>query len=217
MTIISKTKFLEFKSAKSPANKDWYYVRRTNDTASHDSAVVITTLIKTENGYDFLLFNTNRPPLSAENKAKYCLESPAGLIGDVDKNEDDVVRNKKSKNADMAISVIKTLLKPKLFAIDDMERAYLQVAQNNIPMMSPSPVKKLGTKLHELMVAAAMASKAEGLTPEDKTHIRNKLFVDVMEELKKYEIYWRPAKDDPVLSDMTKVREIILSKCFVGE
>lgn len=87
MTIISKTKFLEFKSTKSPANKDWFYVRRTNDTASHDSAVVITTLIKTENGYDFLLFNTNRPPLTAENKAKFCLESPAGLIGDNDCNE----------------------------------------------------------------------------------------------------------------------------------
>lgn len=87
MTIITKTKFLEFKSAKSPANKDWFYVRRTNDTASHDSAVVITTLIKTENGYDFLLFNTNRPPLTAENKAKFCLESPAGLIGDNDCNE----------------------------------------------------------------------------------------------------------------------------------
>ena len=88
MTIISKTKFLEFKSAKSPANKDWFYVRRTNDTADHDSAVVITTLIKTSYGYNFLLFKTNRPPLTAENKAKFCLESPAGLIGDINCNED---------------------------------------------------------------------------------------------------------------------------------
>lgn len=87
MTIISKTKFLEFKSAKSPTNKDWFYVRRTNDTNKHDSAVVITTLIKTEEGFDFLLFNTNRPPLTAENKAKFCLESPAGLIGDINCNE----------------------------------------------------------------------------------------------------------------------------------
>ena len=87
MTIISKTKFLEFKSAKSPSNKDWYYVRRTNDTTEHDSAVVITTLVKKENEYNFLLFKTVRPPISAENKAKYCLESAAGLIGDNDCKE----------------------------------------------------------------------------------------------------------------------------------
>lgn len=113
MTIISKTKFLEFKSAKSPANKDWYYVRRTNDTASHDSAVVITTLIKTENGYDFLLFNTNRPPLSAENKAKYCLESPAGLIGDVDKNEDVIECAKKELLEEAGLNASKIYLELK--------------------------------------------------------------------------------------------------------
>ena len=87
MSIISKTKFLEFKSAKAPSGKDWFYVRRTNDTNKHDSAVVITTLVKKNNEYNFLLFKTNRPPISAENKAKYCLESPAGLIGDNDCNE----------------------------------------------------------------------------------------------------------------------------------
>ena len=87
MTIISKTKFLEFKSAKSPSNKDWYYVRRTNDTNKHDSAVVITTLVKKDNEYNFLLFKTVRPPIYAENKAKFCLESAAGLIGDNDSNE----------------------------------------------------------------------------------------------------------------------------------
>ena len=82
MTIITKTKYLEFKSVKSPSNKDWFYVRRTNDTKDHDSAVVITTLVKQEGEYNFLLLKTNRPPLSAEGKAKFCLESPAGLIGD---------------------------------------------------------------------------------------------------------------------------------------
>lgn len=86
--ILYNTKFLEFKSAKSPSNKDWYYVRRTNDTNEHDSAVVITTLVKKDNEYNFLLFKNVRPPLSAENKAKYCLESPAGLIGDINCNED---------------------------------------------------------------------------------------------------------------------------------
>lgn len=87
MTIISTTKFLEFKSTPSPSGKDWYYVRRTNDANEHDSAVVITTLVKKNNEYNFLLFKTNRPPITAENKAIYCLESPAGLIGDTDCNE----------------------------------------------------------------------------------------------------------------------------------
>lgn len=87
MEIITKTKFLEFKSAKSPSNKDWFYVRRTNDTPNKDSAVVITTLVKYNNEYNFLLLKTTRPPLSAENKAKYCLEVPAGLIADNDCNE----------------------------------------------------------------------------------------------------------------------------------
>lgn len=87
MNIISKTKFLEFKSAKSPANKDWYYVRRTNDTNKHDSAVVITTLVKKDNEFYFLLFKTVRPPIQAENKAIYCLESAAGLIGDNNSKE----------------------------------------------------------------------------------------------------------------------------------
>ena len=45
MTIITKTKFLDFKSTKTSENKEWYYVRRTNDTNKHDSAVVITTLV----------------------------------------------------------------------------------------------------------------------------------------------------------------------------
>ncbi|MGN0004375.1 MAG: NUDIX domain-containing protein [Candidatus Gastranaerophilaceae bacterium] len=89
MTIISSSKFLDFKSAKSPQGHDWYYVKRNNDSESHDSAVVITTLVKNKNTneYDFLLMKTKRPPLYAENKSDFCIESPAGLIGDVNENE----------------------------------------------------------------------------------------------------------------------------------
>ncbi len=87
MKIITKSKFLEFKCAKSPDNKDWYYVKRTNDTKDKDSAVVITTLVYNDNEYNFLFLKTKRPPIYAENKAKYCLESPAGLIGDIEHKE----------------------------------------------------------------------------------------------------------------------------------
>ncbi len=87
MSIIAKSKYLEFKSSTSPSGKDWYYVKRTNDSLEHDSAVVITTLVKLDNEYNFLFFKTFRPPITSENKAKFCLESPAGLIGDVNSNE----------------------------------------------------------------------------------------------------------------------------------
>ena len=87
MKIISKTKYVEFKSAKSPSNSDWYYLKRTNDTSNHDSAVVITTLVKKDGEYNFLFLKTKRPPLYAENKAQFCLESPAGLIADENCNE----------------------------------------------------------------------------------------------------------------------------------
>lgn len=87
MTVISKSKFLEFKSAKSPEGHDWFYVNRTNDTNKHDSAVVITTLVKINGEYNFLFLKTKRPPIYAENKAEFCIESPAGLIGDINKEE----------------------------------------------------------------------------------------------------------------------------------
>ena len=95
MKVIAKSKYLEFKSASILSDKEWNYVRRTNDTNQHDSAVVITTIVKKDNKYHFLLFKTFRPPLIAENKSKYCLESPAGLIGDIDKNEDVIACAKK--------------------------------------------------------------------------------------------------------------------------
>ena len=87
MTTLYKTKYLEFKSAKSPSGSDWNYVKRTNDTNSHDSAVVITTIVKMNDEYKFLFLKTRRPPIYGENKAQFCLESPAGLIADENTNE----------------------------------------------------------------------------------------------------------------------------------
>ncbi len=88
MNIISHTKFLDFKSAPSPNNSPWYYVKRTNDKQGSDSAVVICPIVKIDGDYNFLFLKTVRPPITAENKAKYCLEFPAGLIADIDKDED---------------------------------------------------------------------------------------------------------------------------------
>ena len=58
MTTVATSKFLEFKSAKSPAGHDWFYAKRTNDASSHDSAVVITTLVKQNDEYNFLFLKT---------------------------------------------------------------------------------------------------------------------------------------------------------------
>lgn len=87
MTIIAKSKFLEFKTAKSPQGHEWFYIKRTNDTNTHDSGVVITTLVNKDNEYNFLFLKTKRPPMYAENKAEFCIESPAGLIGDINTEE----------------------------------------------------------------------------------------------------------------------------------
>ena len=87
MTTLYKSKYLEFKSAKSSSGGDWFYAKRTNDSDSHDSAVAIATLVKNNNDYDFVFLKTKRPPILAENKAKYCLELPAGLIADDNKDE----------------------------------------------------------------------------------------------------------------------------------
>lgn len=87
MTIIAKSKFLDFKSTKSPSGNDWFYAHRTNDNDKHDSAVVITTIVNIEGEYNFLFLKTKRPPIYAENKADFCIESPAGLIGDINETE----------------------------------------------------------------------------------------------------------------------------------
>ena len=99
--IVNKTKYLEFKCAKSPTDNDWHYVRRTNDSKSHDSAVCITTIVKKDNKFNFLLLKTRRPPIYSESKAEFCIESPAGLIGDEinDESLSDCVKKELSEEA----------------------------------------------------------------------------------------------------------------------
>ena len=87
MTTVSSSKFLDFKYAKSPSGHDWYYVKRNNDSDKHDSAVVITTVVKHDGEYNFLFLKTRRPPIYAENKSEFCIENPAGLIGDINTEE----------------------------------------------------------------------------------------------------------------------------------
>jgi len=93
--ILYHTEFLDLKSTESASGHDWFYVHRTNDIQNRDSAVAITLIVKKDGIYNYLILKTLRPPINAENKAKFCLESPAGLIGDIDKNEDLLAAAKK--------------------------------------------------------------------------------------------------------------------------
>ena len=50
--------------------------------------VVIVPVVEKEDGEYILFLITKRPPLISEKRAQYCLEMPAGLVGDINTNED---------------------------------------------------------------------------------------------------------------------------------
>lgn len=79
--VLCSTKFLELKSTTSPIEGvDWIYAHRPNAK----NVVVIVPIINDE----YVLFlKTNRPPIINEGIGQYCIELPAGLIGDKYKND----------------------------------------------------------------------------------------------------------------------------------
>lgn len=78
--ILFKTKYLQLKEAPSPSGAPWYYAHRDNVLG----VVVIVPVIN--NTYTVFL-ETSRPPIYAEGLAQSCIELPAGLVGDIDKEE----------------------------------------------------------------------------------------------------------------------------------
>ncbi len=81
--ILYDTKFLQLKSAKSPSGKDWVYAHRPNA----DNVVIIVPLITNGDKKQILFIKELRPPLYAENRSKYNIGLPAGLVGDERKGE----------------------------------------------------------------------------------------------------------------------------------
>ena len=73
--ILYNTKYLQLKSTKSPSGKDWVYAHRPNASG----VVVILHVLNKEK---ILFLIEQRPPLVAENIAKYSVALPAGLVGD---------------------------------------------------------------------------------------------------------------------------------------
>lgn len=73
--ILYDTKFLQLKSTPSKTGKEWVYAHRPNAK----DVVVILPIINNEK---ILFLKEERPPLFAENIAKYSIALPAGLVGD---------------------------------------------------------------------------------------------------------------------------------------
>lgn len=72
--VLYDTKYLQLKSTLAKSGHDWVYAHRPN------AKDVVVILPQTEDEVLFLI--EERPPLQAENKGKYSLALPAGLVGD---------------------------------------------------------------------------------------------------------------------------------------
>ena len=78
--ILYSTKYLQLKSTKSKAGRDWVYAHRPN---AKDVVVILPVI----NNKEILFLIEERPPMSAENIVKYSIAIPAGLVGDEDSEE----------------------------------------------------------------------------------------------------------------------------------
>lgn len=72
--VLCSTKYLELKSTKAKSGEPWVYAHRPN------AKDVVVILPHTKDEILFLI--EERPPIQAENKGRYCISVPAGLVGD---------------------------------------------------------------------------------------------------------------------------------------
>lgn len=77
--VLYDTEYLQLKSTTSKSGNPWVYAHRPNVT----NVVVILPVCRDE----ILFLTEERPPLQAEDKGKYCIGLPAGLVGDERKGE----------------------------------------------------------------------------------------------------------------------------------
>lgn len=81
--ILYSTKFLQLKNYKRENGHNWVYAHRPNAK----DIVIIVPILKTNDEDKILFLITKRPPIYGENKGEFCLELPAGLVGDFNNNE----------------------------------------------------------------------------------------------------------------------------------
>ncbi len=81
--ILFETKYLNLIASKRMNKPDWVYVKRPNAS----NVVVILPILHREDGDYTLFLTTKRPPIVEEYGEKFCIELPAGLVGDENKDE----------------------------------------------------------------------------------------------------------------------------------
>ena len=81
--ILYTTPYLDLKAVKRDYKPDWVYAKRPNAK----NVVAILPVIKNKHEDEILFLITKRPPLEHEKIADFCVEIPAGLVGDEDKSE----------------------------------------------------------------------------------------------------------------------------------
>lgn len=72
--VLCNTKYLQLKSTPSKSGNEWVYAHRPN------AKDVVVILPYTDDEVLFLI--EERPPIQAENRGKYTIACPAGLVGD---------------------------------------------------------------------------------------------------------------------------------------
>lgn len=76
--ILYSTKFVNLIASKREGRPDWVYAHRPNAK----NVVIIVPVIHKKDGDYTLFLITKRPPVTEEYGEKYCVEFPAGLVGD---------------------------------------------------------------------------------------------------------------------------------------
>lgn len=99
--ILYDTKYLQLKSAPSKSGSEWVYAHRPN------ASNVVVILPETDSEVLFLI--EERPPLQAENRGRYSIALPAGLVGDERQGEstEDAIKAELLEEAGLVAKSIK--------------------------------------------------------------------------------------------------------------
>jgi len=81
--ILYSTKFLNLMASKREGKPDWVYAHRPN---AKNVVIIVPVIHKKDGDYTVFLI-TKRPPVVEEYGEKYCVEFPAGLVGDENSDE----------------------------------------------------------------------------------------------------------------------------------
>lgn len=103
--ILYNTEYLQLKSTKTKSGNDWVYAHRPNAK----DVVVILPVCEDE----VLFLIEERPPLIAENRGRYSIGLPAGLVGDerIGETVEDAIRAELKEEAGLVADKIEIKVK----------------------------------------------------------------------------------------------------------